>query len=98
MSLKINDVIDVKPIHDVSINGVYLQIFHANKGEGVAKHEHPHSHATMCHAGKILISKDGIQLSMDKTTPPILLKSDGWHQIEAIEDETVFVNVFAMKV
>ena len=91
------EVIDIKPTHDVSMNGVYFQIFHANKGEGVAKHEHPHGHATMCHAGKILVSKDGIQLHMDKTTTPVILKAGGWHEIEAVEDGTVFVNVFALK-
>jgi hypothetical protein len=89
--------VDIKPAHDVSMNGVYFQIFHANIGEGVAKHEHEHSHATMCHAGKIEVRKDGITLHMDKTTPPVLLKADGWHEIEAVEDGTVFVNVFAQK-
>jgi quercetin dioxygenase-like cupin family protein len=97
MSVEINQIFEVAPIHDVSMNGVYFQIFHANIGEGVNRHDHPHGHATMCHAGKILVSKDGVQLYMDKNTPPVLLKGGSWHQIEAIEDGTVFVNVFAMK-
>jgi quercetin dioxygenase-like cupin family protein len=97
MTLENSHVFDVAPIHDVSMDGVYFQIFHANKGEGVAKHQHSYSHAVICNAGKIMVSKEGIKLEMDKTTQPILLKSDGWHEIEAIEDGTVFINVFAQK-
>lgn len=32
---------------------------------------------------------------MTKDTQPVNLVADGWHEIEALEDGTVFVNVFA---
>jgi hypothetical protein len=32
---------------------------------------------------------------MDKTTTPVNLLENEWHEIEALEDGTVFVNVFA---
>ena len=32
---------------------------------------------------------------MDKNTQPINLLAPDWHEIEALEDGTVFVNIFA---
>jgi hypothetical protein len=32
---------------------------------------------------------------MDKTTMPVNLLENEWHEFEALEDGTVFVNVFA---
>jgi hypothetical protein len=32
---------------------------------------------------------------MTKNTQPVNLVADEWHEIEALEDGTVFVNVFA---
>jgi hypothetical protein len=42
-----------------------------------------------------VIRKEGIEKVIDKYTQPINLKANEWHEIEALEDETVFVNVFA---
>jgi hypothetical protein len=49
----------------------------------------------MCHAGSCLVTKEGKSLVMTKDTQPVNLVADGWHEIEALEDGTVFVNVFA---
>jgi hypothetical protein len=48
----------------------------------------------MCHAGSFVIRKEGIEKIVDKNTQPINLKAAEWHEIEALEDETVFVNIF----
>jgi len=32
---------------------------------------------------------------IDKYTQPIELVANEWHEIEALEDDTVFVNIFA---
>lgn len=72
-----------------------LNIYHANKGEGLPKHDHTFAHATMCHAGKVVIRKENKELVMTKDTQPINLAAREWHEIEALEDGTVFVNVFA---
>lgn len=39
--------------------------------------------------------KEGRELVMDKNTQPVNLVAAEWHEIEALEDGTVFVNVFA---
>jgi hypothetical protein len=49
----------------------------------------------MCHAGSCVIRKEGIEKIITKESTPINLKENEWHEIEALEDGTVFVNVFA---
>jgi len=83
------------PMHQVTYDGASVNVYHANKGEGLAKHEHAYAHLTMCHSGSCIIRKEGIEKVIDKNTQPINLKADEWHEIEALEDGTVFVNVFA---
>jgi len=85
----------VDPIYQVMYDGASINIYHANKGEGLPKHEHIYAHLTMCHSGSCVIRKEGIEKVIDKNTQPINLKAVEWHEIEALEDGTVFVNVFA---
>lgn len=47
----------ISPVHQVTYDGATLNVYHANKGQGLVANE--------------------------------------WHEIEALEDGTVFVNVFA---
>ena len=76
-------------------DGVSLNIFHANVGQGLPKHDHSYSHLTMCHAGSCIVRKEGRELVMTKDTQPVNLTAGEWHEIEALEDGTIFVNVFA---
>jgi len=85
----------VTAVHSVTYDGATLNVYHANKGEGIPRHEHAYAHLTMCHAGSCLVTKEGKSLTMTKDTQPVDLIADGWHEIEALEDGTVFVNVFA---
>lgn len=88
-------MISIPHTHSFSYDGVRLNVYHANKGEGLPKHEHPFSHATMCNAGSCWVRKEGKELLIDKNTQPLNLVAKEWHEIEAAEDGTVFVNVFA---
>jgi len=85
----------VTPVHQVTYDGATLNVYHADKGQGLPRHEHSYAHLTMCHAGSCLVTKEGKSLVMTKATQPVNLVADGWHEIEALEDGTVFVNVFA---
>lgn len=85
----------ISPKHAFVYDGAHLMIFHANKGEGLPKHSHPYAHATMCCNGSIFVRKEGKELLADKNTQPINLIENQWHEIEAAEDGTVFINVFA---
>lgn len=88
-------MIAVNPKFSVVQNGTTLNVYHADKGQGLPKHEHLYSHLTMCHAGSCIVRKEGKELLMTKNTQPVNLIGNEWHEIEALEDNTVFVNVFA---
>jgi len=79
----------------VTYDGAHLNVYHATKGEGLPRHEHAYAHLTMVHAGSISVRKEGKSLTMTKDTQPVNLVANEWHEIEALEDGTVFVNVFA---
>jgi hypothetical protein len=49
----------------------------------------------MCNAGSCVVRVEGKELVMTKNTQPVNLTENKWHEIEALEDNTVFVNVFA---
>jgi quercetin dioxygenase-like cupin family protein len=85
----------VSPRHSLTYDGAILNIFHANAGEGLPQHSHAYAHATCCHAGSVIIRKEGRSLTMTKDTQPVNLTAGEWHEIEALEDGTVFVNVFS---
>ena len=88
-------VVRVIPKFSLTYDGATLSIFHADAGEGLPRHEHAYSHLTMVHAGSCLVTKEGKSLTMTKDTQPVNLVAGEWHEIEALEDGTVFVNVFA---
>ena len=81
--------------HSFTYDGVQLNIFHANKGEGLPKHSHSYTHASMCNAGSCLVSLEGRSYIINKDSKPLNLPAHEWHEIEALEDGTVFMNVFA---
>jgi len=88
-------MINIPPRHSFTYDGAQLNVYHANIGEGLAKHSHSYSHATMCNAGSCLVSLEGRSYTITKDSKPLNLPAGEWHEIEALEDGTVFVNVFA---
>lgn len=87
-------VTNVNPAHTFTYANAQVNVYHAKKGEGLAKHEHVYSHATMCNSGKCLVSLKGRSYTIDKNSQPLNLPAGEWHEIEALEDNTVFVNIF----
>ena len=83
------------PTHNFTYGGANIHVFHANKGEGIPMHTHEYSHATTCMAGSCKYTQDGVEVIATKDTQPINLLAGKFHEIEALEDGTVFVNVFA---
>jgi quercetin dioxygenase-like cupin family protein len=83
------------PKHSVTYDGAVVNVYHANKGEGLPRHEHRYSHLTMCHSGRCVVRKEKGERIIDKNSTPLNLVAGEWHEIEALEDGTVFVNVFA---
>lgn len=81
--------------HSATCDGVNMYVYHANNGEGLPRHEHAYSHITMVHSGTLAVRKEGKELIMTKNTQPVNLVANEWHELEALEDGTVFVNVFS---
>jgi quercetin dioxygenase-like cupin family protein len=85
----------VNPAHSFTYDGARLNIYHASKGEGLPSHSHVYAHATMCNSGSCKVSLEGRSYTINKNSQPLNLPAAEWHEIEALEDNTVFVNVFA---
>jgi len=87
--------VPITPAHSFTYDGAVLNVYHADKGQGLPRHEHIYAHATFCAAGSCVVRKEARELVMTKSTQPVNLVANEWHEIEALEDGTVFVNVFA---
>lgn len=87
--------IRIQPRHEFTYEKTQISVFHADKGQGLPKHSHTYAHATVCHAGSCLVSLEGRSHTINKDSQPLNLPHYEWHEIEALEDGTVFVNVFA---
>jgi len=87
--------ITIMPKHSLTYDGATLNIFHANKGEGLSRHQHLYAHATMCFNGSCVVRKECKEVIMTKKNIPFNLVANEWHEIEALEDGTVFANLFA---
>lgn len=86
----------IVPIHSFVYDGTRLNIYHVNKNEGLSMHGHAYSHAIMCNAGSCLVTlENGKSVVMTKDTKPINLLAGIQHEIKAMQNETVFVTVFA---
>jgi len=82
--------------HSFTYDGAQVGVYHANKGEGLPRHSHGYSHATICHNGSCAIRMEGKEKIIDKHSGAFNLLGGEWHEIEALEDDTVFVNIFAV--
>ena len=81
--------------HDFTYAGARVRVYHANKGEGIAKHAHSYTHATLCNAGSCELRLEGRSHIINKNSTPLNLPAGEWHEIEALEDNTVFINILA---
>jgi len=80
--------------HQFTYAGTSHNVFHCNAGEGLPRHEHEYNHATICHAGKLACRKEGKYFELTPDSKPVVLTGKEWHELEALEDGTVFENIF----
>lgn len=85
----------ITPYHQFDYAGATIHVYHANQGDGLIKHLHDWNHATMCNAGSCLVRVKGKEYTLTAASQPLDLPAREFHEIEALEDGTVFVNVFA---
>lgn len=84
----------VNPAHVFTFIGTTHNVFHCNAGEGLPRHAHDFAHVSAVHAGRVAVRKEGLEFEMTPASRPILLSAVEWHEIEALEDGTVFENIF----
>ena len=84
---------DITPTHQFKYLGCEFKIFHTDIGGGLTKHEHTYPHATICHAGEIVIRKEGKEIIANKDSGAFDLPANEWHEIEALQNNTIFVNI-----
>jgi len=88
-------ITNLLPTYSFDYENTKTHVYHAKiVGEGLPKHEHTISHLTYCVQGKCAIRKENLYLEIDKYHTPVKLKANEWHSIEAIEPDSIFINVF----
>jgi quercetin dioxygenase-like cupin family protein len=84
----------INPTHTFDYANSGINVYHANKGQGLPKHNHPFDHATICHSGSCIIRMENKERIVTKKDGAFNLPKELWHEIEALEDNTVFANIF----
>jgi quercetin dioxygenase-like cupin family protein len=76
-------------------NGVTATVWHLDKGEEVAEHQHTQEHLTMTLAGGCRVYIKDAYRDMASDTGPDTLPRKVPHRIVALEDGTVVLNMSA---
>ena len=90
-------VINKSPLYSFEYKGLEISFWKVNAGEGLSKHEHTYEHSVACVLGKLLVTKEEKNKIMDDKTKPIILPANEWHEFEAIEDNTIFINIYPLE-
>lgn len=72
-----------------------FNVYYANKGDGLNAHSHEFNHLTACQVGSCIVRVKGKEFILTIDSQPIDLPANEPHEIEALENGTVFVNIFA---
>ena len=64
-------MINLVPRHSFTYDGAQLNVYHADIGQGLEKHEHSYAHATMCNSGSCLVSLEGRSYTINKDSQPL---------------------------
>ena len=73
--------------------GLQVAQYLLNTGEGLPKHEHIFNHSTMCVLGSCVIKKENVEIILHAKDNAIDLIANQWHEIEALEDNTIIINI-----
>ena len=85
------------PTFSFDVNNATINVFTGiNAGDGHPKHEHDYDHVTTVTSGRLKVTTPNVSFEMDKNTKPILFPANEWHELEALEDNTSFINVFGL--
>jgi quercetin dioxygenase-like cupin family protein len=77
-----------------SIGNTMVNIYAANRGEGLPQHEHPYPHITFVTSGACLLKMADRVFTLKGWDQPVELPANKWHEIVAEEDGTIFGNIW----
>lgn len=90
-------IVRISPVYQFDYHTSSKSIYHGNKGEGLPEHTHTFDHANYCSSGSCIVrvfKPEGIkEVILTKLSQPIDLKANIPHEIEVLEDNTVFINI-----
>jgi len=80
--------------HSFSAMGKTFVRYVFDKGEGLPMHSHSEDHLTIVASGKIEAKSLSISIHSTPQSSPILFRANREHEIVAMEENTVVINVF----
>ena len=87
------NLVQLMPLYTFPYKGLTITFYKGNTGEGLRKHQHEDSHLTVISSGKVCIRKENVYKELVDGDQPVNLKENEWHEIEILEDNTMFFNV-----
>ena len=83
----------VRPKRSFVYKSLRIGEYLLSKGEGLPKHEHTFNHLTICISGSCAIRKENLDIVLTPSDNAIDLSANEWHEIEALEDNTIVINM-----
>jgi len=80
-------------LYEINYGDTKITAYSAKKTQGIPKHTHLYSHLVICTAGSLLIRKESVEKILLQNDAPISVKGNEWHELEALEDGTTFINI-----
>jgi len=84
----------IKPFTSFEYNKTRSSVYKANVCDGLPRHEHTFAHTTVCIQGSIVVRKENKELTLNAYSNPLLLTANEWHEIYALEPNTIFLNQY----
>jgi quercetin dioxygenase-like cupin family protein len=81
--------------HIAFYDDVEIKVFNIDKGQGLPLHEHRIGHMTICGAGRVVCRSAGTEVVLTKESAPYYFVPQIPHEIEALEDGSVVINLAA---
>ena len=74
--------------------GVRTQIYLGDVGTGLPRHQHTFVNLTVCVQGSVKITKEKSSKIVKANDAAVVLTALEWHELEVLEPNTIFINMF----
>jgi quercetin dioxygenase-like cupin family protein len=88
------DVAALTPVLSFNYLSSRTQVYKGDPGQGLPIHQHEFAHLTVCIQGSIKVLKQKGSKILTVNDNPLLLTANEWHEIEIVEPNTIFSNIF----